>query len=764
MPVLSWRKALLDVVFYHTTHDLAELEFDSIKPMIVCPSPLVADGLRRLMPGGLEIITISKWVSDYLKSLNKKKSNKAELMLRLSSAWRHYFPETDIQIFLRAFEIFTDLRSFSLNLDLLSEFLKETDPQITKSVLIFWAFVTNEDIVDEHKSYQLMGSVIIEKPLWFVGFKHLSGIQIDMLKELGEKTEVNVFFPKDVYAESIHTDWIRWIVPEFQVAPEAGDKKARIVYYPKNKLNYVLDSVKKSVPDSDITLASSQPEFNSRQEVLSAGQFFKSPEDLFSMKRDLIFEEMIDQKVAMTLEEFKNKIILKKKTALQSEDFIDYKVYTLINEALELYGEFQSHIDEFSLKILKLIIELNSPRVSLASLTMISHSRFFELNELPFRDSENSLLIVASESYGSLKSGEGNYSEKMIEALKAIAPIKRSGLDFSWLKNDLRIFLNNPKNILLMEEDLEKTDLAWREILKDFDIEVMSPEIQFQLKDRKDYISERMKTGPFSVKNFSASRLQSFLDCPRKYYFSYVEKLEHRPEERLEVGSDEKGTLEHAIIQNYFEKAGYQKEFDTLLHKNICKRELETFIAKNSLKLNEQNKLSTFFEILNYSQSGIEYLLNFCRENKAQEIKFEVELRHNEWELAGSIDCLVLLPDSRAGVFDFKRSYAAIGSKGETQKFEKIQIWVYLLYLLRQEKLNVQQWGYINLSEIEKSLIFNEAKEVSLEEITVDNFQALLIETENRIKAEVKFLPAPSEKDICKFCEVKLFCSRGSLA
>lgn len=756
---------MLDVVFYHTTQDLVDAEFDSHKPLIICPSPLVADGLRRLMPSGLEIITVSKWVSDFLKSKNKKKSNKAELMLRLSSVWRHYFPDTDIQIFLRSFELFTDLRSFSLNLDLLSEFLKETDPVITKSVLIFWAFVTNEEIIDEHKSYQMMGAVELTSPIWLIGFKHLSGIQIDMLKELGEKTDVNVFFPKDAYSDTLSSDWIRWILPEFKLEEEKQENKARIIYYPKNKLNLVLDSIKKVHPKFDILPACQQLDFNSRQEVISTGQFFKSPEDLFSTKRDFIFENLsgLVRKSKISLPSFKETIEERKKSAQKEQDFISYKIQTLIIEALTLYGEFQEHVDDFSLKILKFIIELNSPRVSLAALSMSSESRFFELNELPYRISNDPLMIVASSNYGSLKAGEGNYSEKMIEALRSIAPMKRGGLDFSLLKNDLRIALSRPENILLMEEGLEQTDLSWREVLKDFEVEILNPEVEFSLKPKKDYLSEKMKTGPFPVKSFSASRVQTFMDCPRKYYFSYIDKLDHRPEERLELGSDEMGTLEHIIIQKYFRQFGFSTGYNSVGHKDIAQAELDSFIVKNSLRLNDKTKLATFFELFNYSQAGIEFLIKFCQENNARSINFEVELEKNEWDLSGSIDCQVELPDSKLGLFDFKRSYAAIGSKGDTLRFEKIQIWVYLLYLIKNKKISVQNWGYLNLSDTDKSLLMNEVKEQTLSEEVINQFEQYLIDKENQIKSETSFLPAPREVDVCKFCEVKLYCSRGVL-
>ena len=319
---------MLDVIFYQSTEDLLTKEMSVGTPLIICPSPIVADGLRRLMPENVEILTISKWVTDYLKTKNLKRSNKAELMLRLSSVWRHYFPKQEAHLFFKAFEIFTDLRSFSLNLELLSEFLKELDEVTTKSILIFWTFLQNEKIIDEQLSYQIISSYEIERPVWVIGFKHLSGIQIDMFKVISEKTDVSVFFPKDVYTESLSSDWIRWLVAEKKIEIINEEKKLKVIWFPKNKLNVVLNSVEKIMPSFDLSLASSNLTLNARQEVSLDNLFFKSPEDLFKIKREELLEVLNEelQAGAMSLDHFLNIIEAKKNQVLEKEDFISYLI------------------------------------------------------------------------------------------------------------------------------------------------------------------------------------------------------------------------------------------------------------------------------------------------------------------------------------------------------------------------------------------------------------------------------------------------------
>lgn len=757
---------MLEVIFYQTTKDLTKTEV-SKNPQVICPSPLVADGLRRLMPENSEIITISKWVTDYLKTKNLKRSNKAELMLRLSSVWRHYFPTEEGHHFFKSFELFTDLRSFSLDLEMLSEFLKEIDEITTKSILIFWTFLINESLIDEHLSYQILSEMDTDRPIWFMGFKHLSGIQIDMIKVISEKTDVKVFFPRDVYPETLSTDWIRWLVPEEKIESDDKEiKKLKIIHFPKNKLNIVLDSVKSLIPHFDIALASQNVTFNSRQEVSVANLFFKSQEDLFSVQREAVFEEFSEElnTGAVELSVFANKIEEKKTIALSAQNFILYKTLLLLSEALVTYGEFQTTVDLFTLKVLKMIIELNSPRVALTTLTLNSDNRLLELNELPYKESLQPLVMIASSNYGPLKSQDTNYSEKMIEALRVIAPVKRSGLDFLYLKSEMSQTLALEGNILLMEEGLELVDLSWREILKGFELELINPNADYRLKIKKDYLASIIKRGPFETNKFSASRLQTFMDCPRKYYFSYIDKIDHRPVERLKIAADEMGTIEHEIIEQYFSKQMIDSslEFDPDMHEMQCRQALDKFISTKQIILSEQTKLATFYELVHYTQNGIEFLISFCKQNNATSIDFERSLGDNPWGLIGYIDCLIHLANNKIALFDFKRSGAAIGSKRDTLAFEKIQIWVYLLIMHRHQARQINSWGYLNLSEIEASQVYNEEETIVLKDELIDSFEAMLVKTIETMKNEIQFLATPRNPKICSFCEVQLFCSKGS--
>ena len=761
---------MLDVIFYQSTDDLLVAFSEVAKsnvPIVICPSPLVADGLRRSISEEIEVITISKWVTDFLKIKNMKRTKKSELMLRLSSVWRHYFPEAQAHIFFKSFEVFTELRSYTLSLDLLSEFLNEFDPDTKKTILLFWTFVLTEKIIDEHLSYALIAKLESERPLWFIGFKQLSGVQIDMLKNISEESPVSLFFPETVYFESTSTDWIRWLIPEAGVKDKIQKSNLEILSFPKNKLNSVLNSLASKKKEADITLASKSLDFNDLQEICSGEIFVKSNEDIFRSKRDGFFELLNESMVKTTesIEDFKLRILDKKNATVKDQDFILFKTIALIEEAVEIYKEFQSTIDSFSLAVIKTIIELNTPRVALATLTNASNGRrVLDLNELSFRNHATPLIIVASGQYGPLKSSEGVYSEKMIDTLRVIAPIKRSGLEFSFLKNELVQILKNNQTILLMEDGLDLTDLSWREILNDFNVKKEEFQVDYHLLTAQDYLVSRIKPGPYIIEHYSASRLQSYFDCPRKYYFSYIEKMDHRPDERLKISADEMGIIEHAIIQDYFEGnlKSLKNDFNPDLHSQICKKHLDEFLEDHKIVLSEKTKLTTHYELLHFSQNGIEYLIEFCQKHDAIKIEFEKDLPANQWKLRGSIDCVVTLPQNQLAIFDFKRSQAAIGSKKETLNFEKIQIWVYLLLIQIDKSKKIHSWGYLNLSDLITSQIYYEGELPTLSQEKFTEFQQLIERLVSSLNGEIDYMAKPRVTKVCDFCEVQLYCTKGS--
>jgi len=758
---------VLDVVFYQSNQDLLQKMGDENPPLIICPSPQVADNLRSLAPE-LNIITISKWTSDHLKTLGLKRARKSELMIKLAPVWRHYFPSEGTSLFLEAFELFTELRSYTLNIELLNEFLAELDETTRKSIHIFWIYLDQQEIIDEHLSYLKVTESKNHQTFWMVGFKHMSGVQIDMLKTISEEHSIVVLFPQSVYSESLPNDWIRWLSADEVIREKSQIDKSdiKINIIPKGKANVVLEKFFNKHPAFDLVMAGTQIGLVALQEAQKKKSFFKTTEDLFSIEIELLTLEIrliLKEKKSLSSEELNLYLEDQKKISISSGQYRKFKTLELMQAALELYSEFQPNIDAFAIDILEFIVGLNSPRVSLLSLESHTERMFIDMNGLNFRDEERSIGLFATVSMGGFRANERILSEAMTKALRVIGPIKRAGLDFLFHKYELLSILKDQKNILLIEEQLLESDLSWREILKNFNLVEYDLDVHYKIKEVKEHLNDKKKSGPFIQTYFSASRLQSFIDCPQKYYFNYIDKIDNRPDERSALGPDELGNLEHKIIAAYFEENDFQSEAEVSIknHRKSCLRIFNEYLIESSLILNETEKARSYNEIMHYTLNGIVFLHELMKTKKAVSIKFEIPLKENPWILKGSIDCLIELGNKKVIVIDFKRSSSAAGTKAETIEFKKIQMWVYLLTLTHSGQ-EIDSFGYLNLSDInDDKLFFDSADSEKLMTDSMDSAKEVIEKAISGIKTEVPFLPSPREAKVCSFCAVNLFCLKG---
>lgn len=764
---------MLDVVFYQTNQDLLKKMSEDSPPLVICPSPQVADNLRSLAPD-LDIITISKWTSNHLKKLGLTRVRKSELMIKLAAVWRHYFPNDSTSVFLEAFELFTELRSYTLNLELLNEFLQELDEVVRKSIHVFWLYLDQEKIIDEHLSYNKVTENKISTPIWFVGFKHMSGVQIDMLKILSENCDIEVLFPRPVFLESLPNDWIRWLSTESEsenLKPIENHQRStvKVGLIPKGKANIVLKSFFESHTHFDLIMAGTQVGLVTYQEAQRKDSFFKTTEDLFAIELELLvlsMRLMLKEKKVLTVEEINQFFTGEKEITVAKGEYRKYKTVELMSLAVEAYAEFQKTIDSFALDVLEIIVGLNSPRVSFLTLEEKATRTFLDMNGLNFRDENRSIALLATQSMGGFRANEKILSEAMTKALRVIGPIKRAGLDFLFHKYELLSILADSKNILLIEEQLVDTDLSWREVLKHFDVVDYNLGIRYSIKLAQEFLEPKKKLGPFQQSYYSASRLQSYIDCPQKYYFNYIDKLDNRPNERSSLGPDELGNLEHQIIAQYFSENAYNKvlSLDLDQHRKICLRIFTEYIAESKLTLNETEKARGYNEIMHYTWNGIIFLLNLIEGKSVEAIRFEVSLGENPWHMKGAIDCLIELQDKKIILIDFKRSSSATGTKTETMELKKIQLWVYLMIMI-EAGFSIESFGYLNLSDLsDDKLFFYEEDAQKVIANLMNEAKATIEATITSLKTEKNFKAKPRESKICHYCPVNLFCLKGECA
>lgn len=757
---------MLEVVFFESNQDLlGQLKAGNV-PLVICPSPKIADNLRNLVPE-LEVITISKWTSDHLKTMSLSRSRKSELMIKLAAVWKHYFPGEKTTVFMEAFELFTELRSYTLNLELLSEFFKELDELVVKSVLIFWTYVDQEKLIDEHLGYKKVTESTLHRDIWFIGFKHMSGVQIDMLRTISEGHEVRVFFPRAVFQESLPNDWIGWISEEKpqKLGESSLQGMVKIAVLPKGKANIILKKFFEKNGHYDLVFASTQSNIVLFQEAQKEKSFFKTSEDLFSVEIKLLILDLrkeLKDKQAASINEMKLHLQAKKIESSKKGEYRKYKIIELAEVALADYSEFQTTIDAFALDVFQVILRLNAPRVSLLTLEEETQRAFLDVSDLDFRGDEKPTVLLATESMGGFRANERILSEAMTKALRSIGPIKRAGLDFIFHKYELLSVLAKDETVLLIEEQVLEADLSWREILKNFNTVDFDLGVKYSIKKIQDYLTPKRKRGPFQQKNFSASKLQAFIDCPQKFYFNYVEKIDNRPEERSSLSPDELGSLEHEIIESYFSSVKERSEIDLDFHRKTCVEIFTAYLAKGRLVISETEKARAYNEIMHYSWNGIVFLIDLMKSKQATRIKFEVKIESNPWSIVGAIDCVLELPENKLVVIDFKRSASAAGSKTETVEFKKIQMWVYLL-TLKHQGYEIDSFGYLNLSDLsDRTAYFETDSARGLVEDSMETVKELVEATILNMQKLTDFVPLPRDSKVCNYCPVNLFCLKGA--
>src|SRR5690606_9968050 len=107
----------------------------------------------------------------------------------------------------------------------------------------------------------------------------------------------------------------------------------------------------------------------------------------------------------------------------------------------------------------------------------------------------------------------------------------------------------HPQLTLLVEDGLLKHDLGWKRLFENlkYQAEFATAKAAAVEQDYKFFLP---KTGPAPYPaKLSASRLQDFLDCPRRYHADRIEKIIPRVEATLELEPMALGTIEHSLVE-----------------------------------------------------------------------------------------------------------------------------------------------------------------------------------------------------------------------
>ena len=775
---------------------------------IIVPHPKLADGIRetsdRYRPDlNIESITIAEFIKNEISYWNSDITvcKKYRLILELSTIWKKWFPLSSYEEFTGVFDSFTRLRGVTTNFDLVEEVLSKVymglGERDVESIKKFWKYLEFRKIYDEHaacsylvESYRNLTSNKTSEKMIFYGFSHLSSGQCELVNSMGKLHDIYIPLYASIWEKAEESDWMKWIDAQtLQIPLEKREtKKISLIKIKKNGLSKVMRKLPErycTAKPVEIVLAEKTPDFFHVGELSWGEIFFKIETSVFLNTYTKIFNDM---KMAL---DWKNDIdtqrvlkflcgIIEKELNknFEKKDFKIIKIASFIHDEIKMWMDLSEEnisMKIFDFYVFRNTLKLNLPRNYIfprMEKTMVAKVKGLE--DIETIGIDGSVIVCATASHGDIEVAEDHLTEKMIESFLKIGPVKRKELELAITKENIKDVLGEKSSFLIIEENLIEESALWNSILSDVNInEIVFKNIEERTE--RDYI-KNLKKKKYSLNNgkWSSAKIQKYLDCPRSFYYSYVERIHFNPENQQEVEAKELGSLEHKIISTFMEEIN---AWDEGVHDAFVCDIWEKFLQEKKLILDDLSYKNYFIEIQNYSWRGIKTLLEIKKNYPDAKFSFEVEFVSEIHR--GSIDCVISLGDGMIGIVDFKRSEASVPSQKDILEFKKIQLWYYAHNLKLHEK-QLCFFGYLCLAELEKSLLFFDEDIFTLEafrKIFIDGkvkscslknkknqFEQILADKIDNVLKDERFLPIPQSENMCNFCWMDKVCIRETTA
>ena len=770
---------------------------------VIVPHPKLADSIRehgeKYRPDlNIEYTTIADFIKKKVSSWNSEIRiyKKYRLVLELSTVWKKYFSSDSCDEFLGAFDRFTELRGITTSFDVVEDVLNKCQIGLSEreieGIKKFWQYLEIREIFDEHKACfyvveKYRDGIVddnVEK-IVFYGFSHLSSGQCDLLKAMGEKHDVYVPIQQNVWREAKMSDWVKWIDAKVLTTPPS--KRFR------NKISIVKSSVhlsqtvqqlfnlhldKKSM---QIILTQKNPDFSHVGAFSLQDVYFKVETSILGNTYIKMFNDLekgLNWRNGVETDsvlDFLQKIIYRElKKEFYEKDFKIIKVASFIQEEIALWmglSEENNIMRVFDYNIFKGSLRLNLPRTSMV--TGNENNASVKIRGIESVDSvgvDEMVVVCSLKNYNGINFSDDHRTEKMIESFLTIGPVKRKEFEFKMLKENMMDVFSMNSSFLLAEDDLIKENPFWDEVLSGFETEEIYLATEEE-KEKKDYIKGLVKKSysPESRK-WSSGKIQKYLDCPRSFYYQYVDRIYFSPEKHLEVEMTDLGALQHRVIETFLEKFDAP---DEKKYHNLVKEIWDEFLDEKKMVLDSLDYENCFLEIKNYSWRGISALLRIKKIYPQANFSFEFQFESSMHR--GSVDCVINLDNEMMGIIDFKRSESSIPSQKEFFEFKKIQLWYYM-YNLQLQGFKLGFLGYLCLSELDKSQfafdneslskddfdkIFIEGKKYSCSlQDKQEQFNIFLNEKMENIVQDKNFLSIPRVKKVCNFCWLDKVCIR----
>lgn len=784
------------VYFCEKDQFLTDMESREGEKLFITPSPAKADALRLLLQGHGEqdVVTIAKFTSSLINALwtdgeRPEVKRKADLLLIFGILKKKYLPELGFEQFTQAYNLFSDLRSFSTNEEPLSSVMDEQPEEIRKAVNLFWRLLEVTGYLDEHGAYQRISEALrsdedrdeLRKTYVFWGFQHLNGQQVDLLKALALRYDVVIPFPYALKDKLKRSDWISWIkddrVSEKDLILPLKVPKATWLSVNSREISMTLKYLLK--PEDQVILGVSKLSFHHLNVLPSQNVNYKIPHQLVQGEVKEVFDELkLNALKLLDLESLKAE--LQTKWLESRANLKKMKAIQLFTESIGIIQGLTDEnikVDGFFLKLLNEVVNLNQPRTSYVSL---SESHFgihlSDMSSLEEVKPQSRVLLCVDERFDDIQSLGQNYTESIQKALSALGPLKRNELELLFKHWEFKNLFTHSEVIVLMGESTLKHSLIWKRLFTDIELVPMKDRPMRPERTLQDHLVAGTKNG-FNG-SFSASKFQTYQDCPRKFYFSYVEKLFPQISLLKDFDSLISGTIIHEIIEK-FHKRGLPDGKLASLTTEV----MQQYIRENNLQIPRDTYLKRELIFNHRASNGIQFLRDISS-LVGNDIQWKIEEEFkltDEFALNGKIDCLGI-GKNHIFLLDFKSTKFAASSTKDVEEFESLQLWAYALAASKLipdfDKKSIVL-GYVVLDNptesnllLDDEMLFDKFKEARLFKYKKlkDAFHGelkkatdVMVNLSLAIQAETVFAAKPRKPSACHYCELTKVCVKSEL-
>ncbi len=256
---------------------------------------------------------------------------------------------------------------------------------------------------------------------------------------------------------------------------------------------------------------------------------------------------------------------------------------------------------------------------------------------------------------------------------------------------------------------------------------------------REPYIPESIKLEyDFTKVELSASRLKTFLECPRKYYFRYIRGFKEATLPTDIKDEKDMGNLLHLVLKDIYTKKSFYDDGD----------ELYIDIQRALYRQSESDMIFRYHVDIwleRLKQFAINEVERFGRGYRVEHCEKRLTCEYNGFKLVGTIDRIDRL-DGRVSVIDYKS-----GNIPDVSLNKSVDFQLQFYHLLASTLGDVEGCYYYELKSAKLK-----------EDSKFDQKMSLLGEKLALLKEREFDFYMTEDKTVCKYCPYNKLCMRSA--